>query len=316
MNLFFFGTPEFAVYTLKALVESDHEVKLVVTQPDRPRGRGQKLKPSPVKAFALEHEIPVIQPEILLDSEITHAIETIKPDALVIVAYGQKIPRELLEATPFGPINLHGSLLPKYRGAAPMQRAILEGESVTGVTTMLMNEGWDTGDILLQKDTPLYPDDTLETIHDRLATIGAALILETLDRLEAGTIQPTPQDDAFATKAPKIKEEERWIDWSRHAWEIHNLIRALNPLPGALTKRYGRTIRIWQTIWGNQLTKNTIQSSSPGTVLSIEKGKGIWLSTGDTPLLVTEVQEDGGKRLSAMAYLAGHPIELGEVWGV
>lgn len=314
MKLIFFGTPDFAVFTLQALYESRHEVKLVVTQPDRPRGRGQRVQPTPVKLFAQNHDIPVLQPEILPDLEINRVLQTIKPDALIIVAYGQKIPEELLRSTPFGPINLHGSLLPKYRGAAPMQRAILEGESVTGVTTMLMNEGWDTGDMLLKKETAIEPDDNLGTIHDRLASIGAGLILDTLDGLESGKVLPIPQDDAFATKALKIKEEERWIDWTRSSWEIHNRIRALDPMPGALTKRGGQTLRIWRSVWRKH-TNGSTRNILPGEVVAKEKGQGLWLGTGDDPLLITEIQEEGGKRLPVSAYLSGHPVEIGEKWG-
>lgn len=312
MKVVFFGTPDFAVYTLRALVESHHQVALVVTQPDRPRGRGQKLVPSPIKAFALEASLPVIQPETLPDRVLSETMAVHKPDALVVVAYGLKIPLELLNATSYGPINLHGSLLPKYRGAAPMQRAILDGEAVTGVTTMRMDEGWDTGDMLLRSETAITPEDNLGTIHDRLAVIGANLIVETLDGLENGLVRSIPQDNDCATKAPKIPEEARWIDWNRSSWDIHNLIRALDPIPGALTKRNGQNLRVWRSQWGKAM--DNIPDTSPGSIVGEAKGCGLWIKTGDGALLITEIQEEGGKRLAVPAYIAGHPIRSGESW--
>ena len=224
MKIAFFGTPDFAVATLQALQNSDHQVLFVATQPDRPRGRGMKVTPSPVKKLALEYELPILQPERLPDPAVTDTMQKMKPDAVVVVAYGLKIPPELLYGPKYGAINLHGSLLPKYRGAAPMQRAIMNGDPVVGVTTMKMDEGWDTGAILKKAEIPLEPLDNLGTVHDRLAKIGADLMVETLHLLEAGACPAEPQDDTWRQRR-QITDDDRWIDWQKSSWAIHNRIR-------------------------------------------------------------------------------------------
>lgn len=309
MKVAFMGTPEFAVYSLKALWESHHEVKAVFTQPDRPRGRGMKIVPSPVKEFGTAKGIPIYQPEKLPDPESMAAIDSFKLDAIVVVAYGLKIPPELLFGSKYGAVNVHGSLLPAYRGAAPMQRAIMNGDSVVGVTTMRMNEGWDTGDMLLKASIPLTPEMDLGQVHDALAQLGADLLIKTLDGLEEGTIQPEVQDDQLATIAMKINLEDRWLDWSKSAWEIHNHIRALSPMPGALTRWEDHPIRIWSTRW---IEPADVCSGIPyGTIIREERGEGLWIQTGDRPLLVTEIQIEGGKRMTVPAFLAGHSIPNG-----
>ncbi|HHZ20659.1 MAG TPA: methionyl-tRNA formyltransferase [Firmicutes bacterium] len=306
MKIAFFGTPDFAVATLQALQNSDHQVLFVATQPDRPRGRGMKVTPSPVKKLALEYELPILQPERLPDPAVTDTMQKMKPDAVVVVAYGLKIPPELLYGPKYGAINLHGSLLPKYRGAAPMQRAIMNGDPVVGVTTMKMDEGWDTGAILKKAEIPLEPLDNLGTVHDRLAKIGADLMVETLHLLEAGACPAEPQDDTLATTAPKITDDDRWIDWQKSSWAIHNQIRALDPVPGCLTLLGGEKVRIWRSI--PEKFPGAITEATPGTILQEERNTGIWVKTGDGALLITEIQAEGGKRMPVTAYLLGHPL--------
>lgn len=313
MNIAFFGTPDFAVSTLQALLDSKHRVLFVATQPDRPRGRGMKVTPSPVKKLALAYKLPVLQPERLPDQAITRRVSETNPDALVVVAYGLKIPPDLLYTPKYGAINLHGSILPQYRGAAPMQRAIMNGDPFVGVTTMKMNEGWDTGDMLLKAQIPLGEQDNLGTVHDKLAKIGAKLIVETLSRLETGELMPEPQNEALASIAPKIQEQDRWLDWTKTSWEIHNQIRALDPIPGATTKLNGNNVRIWRSI---PIVCNVdIPRVSPGTILHEEKNNGIWVRTGDGALLITELQAEGGKRMPVPAYLLGHPLPDGSCFG-
>lgn len=313
MKVVFMGTPEFAVYSLKALVESHHTVKAVFTQPDRPRGRGMKITPSPVKTYAIEQGIKVLQPEKLPDPETMKEIDSLAIDAFIVVAYGLKIPSELLFGPPFGAINVHGSLLPQYRGAAPMQRAIMNGDLEVGVTTMKMDEGWDTGDMLLKASIPLTPEMNLGDVHDRLAILGAELLIKTLDALEDGELTPQPQDDALATMAAKIREEDRWLDWSKPAWEIHNRIRALSPTPGALTTWEGKPLRIWASKWMEPIDAG---SDLPhGALIAEERGQGLWIKTGDRPLLITEVQLEGGRRMTVPAFLAGRPFKKGAYLG-
>lgn len=313
MNVVFFGTPDFAVETLRALINSNHRVLCVVTQPDRPRGRGMKVTPSPVKSLALEHNLTVLQPESLPDPTITQMMQEMKADALVVVAYGLKIPNELLYDPKYGAINLHGSLLPKYRGAAPMQRAIMNGDPFVGVTTMKMNEGWDTGDMLLKAEIPLETQDNLGTVHDSLAQIGAELIVETLTLLETGQVEPEPQNHVLATIAPKIKEEDRQLDWKRSSWEIHNQIRAMDPVPGCLTRLNGDNIRIWRS--DPQDFSGDIPDVPPGTIILEQKNAGIWVKTGDGALLISEIQAEGGRRMPVAAYLLGHQLSPGSFFG-
>jgi methionyl-tRNA formyltransferase len=313
MKIAFLGTPDFAVHSLRELTESKHEVVLVATQPDRPKGRGMKVQPSPVKCFASERYIPIVQPEELPDASLQKALNKTQPDALVVVAYGLKIPLELLNWQPYGVINVHGSILPKYRGAAPMQRAIMNGDCEIGVTTMLMNEGWDTGDILLKEVTVLDAEDNFGIVHDRLAKLGAKLLVRTLDGLLDGTIIPIRQDDSLASIAPKIRDADRWLDWSRTAWELHNQIRALSPVPGAITTCKQCKFRIWQSKWLRW--EGELISAPYGSIISEEKGVGLWIQTGDQPLLITELQAEGGKRMPVHAYLAGHNLEKDTIWG-
>lgn len=313
MKIAFLGTPDFAVYSLCELTKSAHEVVLVATQPDRPKGRGMKVQSSPVKRFAVERDIPIVQPERLPDTKLQSALNETKPDALVVVAYGLKIPSDLLNWRPYGVINVHGSILPKYRGAAPIQRAIMNGDPDIGVTTMLMNEGWDTGDILLKESISLSPEDNFGTAHDLLAKLGAGLLVKTLDGLIDETVSPERQDDKLASLAPKIRDEDRWLDWSRTAWELHNQIRALSPVPGAITTYNYSKFRIWQSKWESWEGESI--SAPYGSIITEEKGVGLWIQAGDRPLLITELQEDGGRRMPVHAYLAGHKLNTETVWG-
>src|ERR1039458_390768 len=245
LNLVFCGTPGFAVPTLDKLVEAGFHVHLVVTQPDRPKGRGLEVVSSPIKQGALKLELPITQPESIKSNDAFRAqLTALKPDAIVVVGYGRIIPQWMLDLPPLGNINLHASLLPKYRGAAPIQWAIARGETFTGVTTMKIDAGLDTGDILLQQDLPISPNDTAETLAPRLASIGANLVVETLRRLQAGSVDPRPQDNSQASLAPILKKEDGLVDFSRSAADIFNRIRGFQPWPGAHTKFRGKTLKI------------------------------------------------------------------------
>ena len=235
MKILFMGTPDFALFSLKALASTSHEIVGVVTQPDKPRGRGYTLTPPPVKVFALEAGFPVYQPDTLRSEEFAALLSELNPDVIVVVAYGKILPKNVLDVPRYGCINVHGSLLPEYRGAAPMQRAIIDGKSQTGITTMYMAEGLDTGDMLLKDYVDITDTDNFETIHDKLGECGAALIVKTLEGVEAGTIEREPQDDALATYAAKINKEDCAIDFNKDARTLHKLIRGVSPFPLAFT---------------------------------------------------------------------------------
>src|SRR5438067_6706563 len=261
MKLVFCGTPQFAIPTLEKLIAAGHEIALVVTQPDRPQGRGLELAALPVKQCALKHALPITQPERIKNNlEFRERLGHIAPDAVIVVGYGRIIPQWMLTLPRFGNINLHASLLPKYRGAAPIQWAIAEGERITGITTMLLNEGLDTGDILLQEEMPIAPEDTAVSVAPRLATIGADLMVQTLDRLSAGTIVPTPQDHSRATLAPILKREDGLIDFSRPAEVIINRLRGFQPWPGVYTSFRGKKLAVLEA----KISKKS--KASPGTV--------------------------------------------------
>lgn len=312
MKIVFMGTPEFSQVSLERLLNSAprHQVVGVLTQPDRPKGRGMKVVPSPVKEVALRHGLPVFQPQRLPDPEVMNFLETTKPDAMVVVAYGLKIPAAMLTFTPYGCINLHSSLLPKYRGASPIQWALLNGDQITGVTTMQMDEGWDTGDMLMSNTIRINEEDNFASLHDRLADLGADLLVETLHQLAAGGITPTPQNEAEATYARKLTEEDLAIEWSRSSRELFNKVRALNPWPGARTELNGEKIKVWSARistedWG-------LAQALPGTIGEAGKGEnGIPVRTGDGALLIDELQLPGRKRLSAAQFLAGNKISKG-----
>ncbi len=304
-KIVFFGTPPFALPTLKILIEGPDPVAAVVTQPDRRKGRGQKVTPTPVKELALRHGLTVLQPEEVKEETFLGHIATLAPDLFVVVAYGEILPKALLAIPKHGSVNVHASLLPKYRGAAPMPWAILKGEEVTGVTTMMMDEGMDTGDILLQTKVSVAQRETGASLYERLSSLGAPLLKETLEGMKAGTIRPTPQDPTLASYAPSIKKEDGWIDWTRGAQEIDRQVRALNPWPGAFTRWEGRFLKIY---------KGEVREETPKGKAGVVSWVGsdfIGVETGKHSFLIQEVQLEGGKRMGVRDFLSGHPISVG-----
>ena len=307
-NLVFCGTPAFAVPTLEKLVDAGFPVSLVVTQPDMPRGRGMELALSPVKHRALELALPVTQPEkIRNNDEFRTRLSALKPQAIIVVGYGRLIPQWMIDLPPLGNLNLHASLLPKYRGAAPIQWAIANGESQTGVTTMRIDVGLDTGDILLQKEISIAPSDTAETLAPSLAAVGADLMVETLRGLQAGTVHPRPQDHAKATMAPILKKEDGEIDFRRPAGEILNRLRGFQPWPGAFTTFRGKNLRVWNGA--------SLQRALPMGQLLIEADRlFVGCGTG-TVLELLEVQPEGKKWMPARDFVHGYRPRTGEQLG-
>jgi len=303
MRIVFMGTPGFAVPTLDALVAGGDEVVLVVTQPDRPKGRGQALHPPPVKIRALELGIPLLQPLKVRDPEALAAIEASRPDLIVVVAFGQILPRALLEMPPYGCINVHASLLPRYRGAAPINWCIIEGETETGVTTMQMDVGLDTGDMLLKKRVSIGPDETAGELHDRLMVLGAEAMVETLDLLKRGELSPEKQDDSLSTYAPMLKKETGLVDWTMPAERVRNLVRGVDPWPGAYTWFEGRMLKLFSPRLGTG-------SGAPGTILAATPA-GIEIACGDGSVIFREVQTEGKRRMDAASFCAGHRIPPG-----
>ena len=299
-RVIFMGTPEFAVPCLAALYENC-DVIGVVTQPDKPRGRGQKLVPSPVKAWAEAHGLPVWQPKKIKEEAFTAFLEEQKPDLMVVVAFGQILSQRILDIPPYGCINVHGSLLPRYRGAAPMQWCVIDGEKKTGVTTMFMDAGLDTGDMLLKAEFPIGPDTTLEEVHDGLMELGAEVLIETLEALSAGTLRRIPQTNY----APMLTKETGHIHWAEPAKKIHDLVRGLDSWPGAYTFLGGKKYKIWRTRCTAEKT-----AEQPGTILRADKKEGLFVAAGDGVLEVTELQAPGKKRMAARDYLNGHAIAL------
>lgn len=308
LNLVFCGTPRFAVPTLERLVEAGFRVHLVVTQPDRPKGRGLDLVLSPVKQSAVKLGLAVTQPEAIKNNEeLRQQLAALKPDAIVVVGYGRIVPQWMLDLPPLGNINLHASLLPKYRGAAPIQWAIARGEIVTGVTTMRIDAGLDTGDILLQREVAIGREDTAETIAPVLAGIGADLLMETLQGLQRGAIQARPQDNALATLAPILKKEDGMVDFALTATEIFNRIRGFQPWPGAHTRFRGKTLQIWKAV--------PVNDSLPAAELRLS-GERLLVGCGQQSALeLLEVQLEGKKRSSARDFVHGYRPRAGERLG-
>ena len=305
MRVLFMGTPEFAVPTLEALIQ-EHEVIGVYTQPDKPKGRGKAMAFPPVKEKALEHNIPVYQPAKVRVPEVVAEIEAMNPDAIVVVAFGQILPESILNIPKYGCINVHASLLPKYRGAAPIQWAIIDGEEVTGVTTMQMDEGLDTGDMLLKTIIPIEKKETGGSLFDKLAEAGAKLCVETLDGLALKTIVPEKQGETPTAYAKQIKKELGDIDWTKKGIEIERLIRGLTPWPSAYSNWNGKVMKIWdaEIVEGNT-------EDVPGTIVSVEKD-AFYVQTGDGLLKVCELQIPGKKRMDAGAFLRGYQVKTGE----
>jgi len=307
-RIIFFGTPDFAIPSLRGLLEGRDEVVAVVTQPDRSKGRGRKVIPPPVKEFALQKEITPFQPEKVKEEWFQDILKGLHPDLFVVVAFGQILPRSVLIIPKYGGINLHASLLPKYRGAAPIAWAILNGEKVTGVSTMMMDEGMDTGEILLQAEVPIGEEETAETLHDKLASLGAQLLMETLEKMKKGDLCPIPQDHSKATFAPPLKKEDGWIDWKKEAEKISRQVRAFNPWPGAFTE------------WSGHLLKIFLGEVRHGTPKG-ETGEVLWVGsdfieveTGKGSFLIKEVQLEGKRRMGVRDFLSGHPISVGTVF--
>ncbi len=312
MKTVFMGTPDIADTVLRRMLDAGIEVAAAVTQPDKVRGRGHKVSYSPVKETALEHGIEVLQPvRIRSDEEVKRRLAEIAPDVIVVIAFGQIIPQDILDIPPLGCINIHASLLPKYRGAAPIQWAIINGETVTGVTTMQMNAGLDTGDMLLKEEVAIDPKDTGGTLTDKLGKAGASIILKTLEGLEAGTIVPQKQDDAQAGMYAKMLTKEMGrIDFTRPAAEIDRLIRGLNPWPSAYTKLNGRTLKIWDA----DPVETPAGGAVPGEVTKVDRNS-FTVQTGSGALVVREVQMEGKKRMEAGAFLRGSRLTPGTVLG-
>ena len=309
------GTPEFAAVSLRGLLEAGHQVVGVVTQPDRPRGRGMKLLPSPVKKLAADYHLPVVQPVRLPDEEVMALLTATRPEVIVVVAYGLKIPPAILNYPPHGCVNVHASLLPKYRGASPIQAVLLNGETVTGITTMRMDEGWDTGDLLLSRQVPIDPADNFGSLHDRLAALGGEVLLETLAGLTAGTVKPVPQNHAEATYVPKLTEEDLVLSWADETTALHNRIRAFAPVPGARTFLNGEILKVWAASLGKGWYG--LEETRPGTIGEVTKegGGGLPVRTGDGVLLLTEIQSPGKKRLPVRQFVAGNPLAPGIILG-
>jgi len=306
MRIAFMGTPDFAAASLEALLKSDDSVVGIVTQPDRPKGRGQILTPSPVKLLAQREKIPLLQPLKMKDPEFLQALASWKPDLIAVAAFGRILPLVILSLPSRGCINVHGSLLPKYRGAGPIQWAIINGETETGITTMLMDEGMDTGAILLQERIPITTDDTAGSLSPRLAELGGRLLIETIVRLKAGTLLPQPQDSSEATLAPLLKKEDGIIDWALPATVLANRVRGLSPWPGAYTTVAGGDR--W-TIWRALALPNSV-TSPPGVIVAITND-AIHVATGEGVLAVMELQPANSRRMAVSQYLAGHPILVG-----
>ena len=307
-KIVFMGTSEFAVPSLEILIVHDYPILGIVTQPDRPKGRGLLPAPPPVKVIAEKYGLPVVQPERLKNKEFGDYFRGIYPDLAVVAAFGQILPLEILEIPKMGCINVHPSLLPKYRGAAPINWALIGGEVKTGVTIMLMDEGMDTGDILLQTEIPIGDEETSETLHDRLALLGAQLLLETVKGIKAGNVHSIPQNHSKATYAPPLKKEEGRIDWSKEAKEIDRQVRALNPWPGAFTEWSGQLLKIYR---GEVRGKRSIGKAG---VLAWVGLDFIEVETGKDFFLIKEVQLEGKRRMNMREFLAGHPIPVGTVF--
>ena len=310
MKIVFMGTPDFAVPTLEALVQGGHEVLAVVTQPDKPKGRGKAVLMTPVKEKALEYQIPVYQPvRIKKDEEFFEILKQLNPEAIVVTAFGQILPERILTLPKYGCFNVHASLLPKYRGAAPIQWAVINGDKESGVTTMQMDVGMDTGDMLEKIVITLDPKETGGSLFDRLSTAGGELILSTLQKAEAGTLTPVKQPEEEATYAGMLTKALGQIDWTKDAAVIERLIRGLNPWPSAYTSYEGKTLKLWDA---DVVTEKS--EAVPGTVVRVEKDS-FYVQTGSGLLKINELQLEGKKRMDSAAFLRGYPMTEGTVLG-
>ncbi len=305
MKLIFMGTPDFAVPCLERLIEAGHEIAAVFSQLDKPRGRKMILTPPEVKVCALKHGLTVYQPKSLRNDEAMELIKEIAPDCIVVAAYGKILPKVMLELPKYGCINVHGSLLPKYRGSAPIQWSVINGEKETGVTIMQMAEGVDTGDMLYQKAIPIGIDDTAESMFEKLSDLGGEMIVEALELLEEGKLTPIKQDETLATHAPMLNKEIAVIDWNKSALEVHNLVRGLYSWPIAQTTLHGKKLKIYRTAVGKG-------SGEAGTVISTSP---LTIACGEGAVVIEELQLEGKKRMDAKAFLIGHPLQIKEKIG-
>ena len=308
MKIIFMGTPDFAAASLEALIDSRHEIQAVVTQPDKPKGRKGELTPSPVKVVAEEKGIKVYQPLKVRDEEFVETLRAYNPDVIVVVAFGQIIPLSILKMPKFGCVNIHGSLLPKYRGAAPIQWAVLDGEKETGITTILMDEGIDTGDILLKKTIKIEADETSGSLFDKLMALGAETILETLDELEKGSLTPTKQGESPTAYAKMLTKAMGLIDFTRSAKELDCFVRGMDPWPSAYTLLAGKTLKLWKV-------RAVDGSGKAGSVIEIGK-ESFTIACGEGAIEVLEVQLEGKKRMSAGDFLKGSTLNIGQELGV
>lgn len=306
MKVVFMGTPYFAVPTLEGLIKN-HEVMAVISQPDKPKGRGKHLQPTPVKEVAMENNIPVYQPNSIKDPSFIELLGGIEADIFIVVAYGQILPQSILDMPKYGCINVHGSLLPKYRGAAPIQWSIINGEEKTGVTIMYMEKGLDSGDMILKEEIKIEPDDDYGTLHDKMCIVGANTLLKALNMIEKGTVKAEKQKSEESTYASMIDKDMGQIVWKNTSKNIINLIRGFRPVPCAFTFYEEQMIKIW---WAKEVTGYTGQ---PGEIVDVLPKEGIVVKTGDTAVLITELQAKGGKRMSAADYLLGHDIVKGSI---
>ncbi len=308
MRIVFAGTPAFAASALQALIGAGHEIALVLTRPDRPAGRGLRLAASEVKQLAEQARLPLLQPQRLKDVQLQSRLHAAGAQAMVVAAYGLILPRAVLDLFPAGCINIHASLLPRWRGAAPIQRAILAGDSETGISIMRMEEGLDSGPVYLMRPIPIAAEDTAGTVHDKLAALGARCIVEALPAIAEGTLKAVPQSEAGATYAHKIAKDEAAIDWRREAVEVDRQVRAFNPFPGAYSTLHDGPLKVWRA------TVVPGSPAPPGTILRAD-AQGIVVACGNGALRATELQRAGGKRLAAMDFLRGLPLAAGERFG-
>ncbi len=308
MKILFMGTPDFAVPCLKAIIDGNYEVSAVITQPDRPKGRGQKLMPPPVKEEAQKYNIEVFQPERMKDIQFIKQIKDMNPDMIIVVAFGQILPKAILDIPRYGCINVHASLLPKYRGAAPINWCIINGEKITGVTTMYMDEGIDTGDMILKREIPILDSENAQQLHDKLSILGAALLVETIDQLVKGTSIRIPQNHNQSTYAPMLSKTSGKIDWNMNSLAIRNLIRGVTPWPGAYTSYLNKTVKIFLAEALDYETEN----EEAGMIYKVAHDHFL-VSCGKGRLKIKEIQFENEKRMSVEAYLRGHNIEEGQI---
>lgn len=309
MKILFMGTPGFAVSCLEALYKSNHEVVAVVTQPDRPKGRGKKVLPPPVKVKAMEYGTEVLQPEKIRDKAYIEAIKAMDFDCIVVVAFGQLLPKEILDLPKKGCINVHASLLPKYRGAAPINWVIVDGEEETGITTMYMNEGLDTGDMILKEEVNIEDDMTAGQLHDVLAEVGAKVLIETLDLIAIDKAPRTPQNDSESCYASMLSSKTGLIDWKNSAKDIYNLVRGLNPWPVAYTMYKGKKMKVWKC-----KIAEANKADEPGKILKVDK-TGIYVSTGNGIILIEEIQLPNSRKMTVDEYIRGNTIENSVILG-